>query len=239
MSKIRAVIFDCYGTLVDIRTDEGKDEIFYYLSLYLQYYGGTIDAEKLKSAFELEKEHYLRTSDERYPEVDLEVVFQNILRKEGMYCSTVAESCCKLQRLLSRDRFQLFPSTLPVLREMKRDGYFLAIVSDAQKAYCWEEARILGLTQFFDHMIVSTELGFKKPDPRLFAVTCDLLNVPPAEAVYIGDNFDRDVPGSKQIGMPVILLDRNQNANKRMPGPDFYAKDLWEAWEWIKRSGEF
>ena len=86
-------------------------------------------------------------------------------------------------------------------------------------------------------MIVSTELGFKKPDPRLFAVTCDLLNTPPAEAVYIGDNFDRDVPGPKQIGMPVILLDRDQNKNKRKPGPDFYAKDLWEAWEWIKSRG--
>ncbi|MBN1762551.1 MAG: HAD-IA family hydrolase [Methanomicrobia archaeon] len=238
MSQIRAVIFDCYGTLVDIKTDEGKDEIFHNLALYLQYYGGTIDAEKLKSAYELEKERLLRDSGERYPDIDLEQVFQNILSKEGMYCPFLAESCCKLQRLLSRERFQLFPSTLPVLREMKRDGYFLAVVSDAQKVYCWEEARILALNQFFDHMLVSTELGFKKPDPRLFAVICDLLNVHPAEAVYIGDNFDRDVPGPKQIGMSVILLDRDQNENKRKPGPDFYAKDLWEAWEWIKRNSK-
>ena len=52
MSKIRAVIFDCYSTLVDIKTDELKEEVLYYLSLYLQYYGARIDVRKLKSALD-------------------------------------------------------------------------------------------------------------------------------------------------------------------------------------------
>jgi putative hydrolase of the HAD superfamily len=236
MSKIRAVIFDCYGTLVDIRTDEGKDEVFYCLALYLQYYGATIGAEELKAVVALEKERYLKTSGERYPEVDLEKVFTNILRKEGLPNSFLAESCCKLKRLLSRERFQLFPDSLPVLREMKREGYPLAMVSDAQKVYCFEEAKMLGLSQFFDHFIVSTHFGFKKPDPRLFAIVCELLEIPPTEAVYIGDNFERDIKGPKQIGMPVILVNRDQKESTQEPGPDFSAKDLWEAWEWIKNS---
>jgi putative hydrolase of the HAD superfamily len=238
MSQIRAVIFDCYGTLVDIKTDEDKDEVFKYVSLYLQYYGGTIDAEKLRSAYELEKERLLRDSGERYPELDLEQVFENILLKEGMYCPFLAESCCKLQRLISRDRFQLFPDTLPVLREMKREGYPLGMVSDAQRVFCMEETRLLGISQFFDHAIVSTDFGFKKPDLRLFTVACDLLNVPPAESVYIGDNFEHDIKGPKDIGMPVILINRNHRDNTGGLEPDFYAKDLWEAWEWIKSSSK-
>jgi putative hydrolase of the HAD superfamily len=234
MSRIRAVIFDCYGTLIDIKTDEGKDEIFYYLSLYLQYYGATIEKEKLKSALALEKERYLKTSDERYPELDLELVFKNILNKEGLDNPFLAESCCKLHRLLSRERFQLFPDSLPVLREMKRNGYPLAVVSDAQKVYCIEEGKMLGLNQFLDHSILSTHFGFKKPDPRLFTIACDLLEIPPAEAVYIGDSIKRDIKGPKQIGMLVILVNRNQKKNNREIEPDFYAKDLWAAWEWIK-----
>lgn len=237
MSKIRAVIFDCYGTLVDIKTDEDKDEVFKYVSLYLQYYGGTIDAEKLKHTYELEKEKLLRDSGERYPEVDLERVFEHILLKEAMYCPFLAESCCKLQRLISRDRFQLFPDTLPVLREMRRAGYPMALVSDAQRVFCWEEGRILGISQFFEHMIVSTDFGFKKPDLRLFNVVCDLLNVPTAEAVYVGDNYDRDIKGPKDIGMPVILVDRNSRGEHQGIEPDAYVKDLWEAWDWIRNSG--
>jgi putative hydrolase of the HAD superfamily len=236
MSKIRAVIFDCYGTLVDIKTDEEKDEIFYYLALYLQYYGATVGKEELKAAYELEKERALRTSVERYPDVDLELVFKNILTKEGLTNPFLAESCCKLQRILSRDRFQLFSDTLPVLREMKRDGYVLALVSDAQKVYCWEEGRILDLNQFFDHMVISTHFGFKKPDHRLFAIACDLLDIPPTETVYVGDNFERDVKGPKQIGMWVIVVNRNQKESNGELKPDFSAKDLWEAWEWIKSS---
>lgn len=234
MSQIRAVIFDCYGTLVDIRTDENKPEIFNYISLYLQYYGGTIDAEKLRSAYELEREKLLRDSDERYPELDLELVFENILHKEGMYCPFLAESCCKLQRIISRDRFQLFPDTLPVLREIKRAGYPMALVSDAQRVFCWEEGRLLGVSQFFDHMIVSTDFGFKKPDPRLFFVACDLLAVPPAEAIYIGDSAKRDIPGPKEIGMNVILVRRGPVEKKPELMPDYCAKDLWDAWAWIK-----
>jgi putative hydrolase of the HAD superfamily len=237
VSKIRAVIFDCYGTLVDIKTDEDKDEVFKYVSLYLQYYGGTIDAEKLKYTYELEKEKLLRDSGERYPEVDLERVFEHILLKEAMYCPFLAESCCKLQRLISRDRFQLFPDTLPVLREMRRAGYPMALVSDAQRVFCWEEGRILGISQFFEHKIVSTDFGFKKPDLRLFNVVCDLLNVPTAEAVYIGDNYDRDIKGPKDIGMPVILVDRNSRGEHQGIEPDAYVKDLWEAWDWIRNSG--
>ena len=44
MPKIRAIVFDHYGTLVDIWTNEDKPEVFHYLALYLQYYGADIDA---------------------------------------------------------------------------------------------------------------------------------------------------------------------------------------------------
>jgi len=236
MSRIRAVIFDCYSTLIDIKTNEQRGEIFNYLSLYLQYYGANINSEKLESTLELEKRRYLRTRDERYAEVDLEIVFKNILKKAGLDSPFLAESCCKLFRLLSRERFQLFSDSIPVLKEMKKNGYRLAVVSDAQKVFCLEEGKMLGLSQFFDRIILSTYFGFRKPDPRLFAVCSTLLDIAPAEAVYIGNDPETDVKGAKQIGMQAILLDRDLKNRNQAPKPDFYAKNLWEAWEWIKSS---
>jgi len=237
MSKIRAVIFDCYSTLIDIRTNERKEEIFRRLSLYLRYYGVNIVAKSLMSALDQEKERYLQTNSERYPEVDLEVVFRNILKREGLDNPFLAESCCKLFRLLSRERFGVFPDSLPVLRELKANGYPLAVLSDAQKVFCLEEGEMLGLNQFFDHIVMSTNFGFRKPDPRLFAIACSLLEIPPAGAVYIGNDLEKDVMGAKQIGMQAILLDRNQNQKNREVEPDFHASNLWDAWEWIKKSG--
>ena len=237
MPKIRAIIFDCYSTLIDIKTNEEKEEVYNYLSLYLQYYGVRMDAERLKSALYAEKEQYLQSQKERYPEVDLETVFSNILKKEDRDNPFLAESCCKLLRVLSRERFQLFPDSLPVLEEMKKGGYPTAVVSDAQKVFYREEGEILGINRFFDFIVVSTQFGFKKPDPRLFNLACTLLDVPPVEAVYIGNDPEVDVNGAKQINMQAILLDREAKNKNQEPKPDFYATNLWEAWEWIKRSG--
>lgn len=235
MSGIRAILFDCYSTLIDIKTDEGKPEVFDHLSRYLQYYGATMDSQKLKRAFESEKKKFLQTEKERYPEVDLEIVFNHILREEGLANAALAESCCKLFRVLSRERLQLFPDTLPVLEAIRQEGYSLAVVSDAQKSFCLDEGRILGIESFFDHIVLSTHFGFRKPDSRLFSIACNLLEVTPPEAVFVGDHPDKDVSGAKQIGMSVILIDRSsRNRGSDLP-PDFQAKNLWEAWRWIRQ----
>jgi len=232
--KIRAIIFDCYSTLIDIWTDERKEELFRYLSLYLQYYGMKTNAEKLRTTLNLEKEQYFQYTKEAYPEIDLEMVFTNILRKEGLSNPFLAESCCKLLRVLSRERFQLFADSLPVLEQMKKSGYPLAIVSDAQKVFCVQEGEMLGLTPFFSHTIMSTHLGFRKPDPRIFTIACTLLAIPPAEVVYIGNDLETDVKGAQGIGMKTVLLDRDKRVRNPEPKPDFYATDLWQAWKWIK-----
>jgi len=234
MPKIRAVIFDCYRTLVDIKTNEAKQELFVFLSRYLQYYGADISGQYLNSALDQEKELYLKRSGELYPEVNLEVVFVNVLRKAGLADIFLAQSCCKLFRLLSRDRFQLFPDSLPVLKEMKREGYPLALVSDAQKVFSLEECKILGLSQVFDHVVLSTQFGFTKPDPRLFSIACSLLDVPPEQAVYVGNDPERDVKGARQIGMKTILVDRDSGHRGEEPDADLYAADLWEALGWVK-----
>ena len=235
MPEIRAVIFDHYGTLVDIWTNESKPEIFHYLSLYLQYFGAYVSQDKLRSSFAEEKQRCVQKTRELYPEVDLEVVFRKILKKHQLGNPFLAESCCKLYRLLSLERIQLFPDTLDVLKEVRRTGHVMALVSDAQKVFALDEIRFLGLNEFFPYLVLSTYVGFKKPDPRLFAIASSLLKMPPSEMVYIGDNPDKDIEGAKKNGMRTILV-RNPRPRNPRTEADFYAANLWEAWEWIKAS---
>jgi len=233
MPEVRAVVFDHYGTLVDIWTNEGKPEIFRYLCLYLQYFGANLTPEKLRSSFDREKERYVKARNERYPEVDLEAVFKNILKKHQLGNPFLSESCCKLYRLFSLERIQLFPDTLPVLKEVRRSGHAMALVSDAQKVFALDEIRFLGLNEFFPYLVLSTYLGFKKPDPRLFSIASSLLEIDPAEMVYVGDNPDKDIQGAKETGMKTILVRSPRPRYPRVEA-DFYAGNLWEAWEWVK-----
>lgn len=237
MSKIQAVIFDYYGTLVDVETDEGKREIYESLSRYLQYYGADISTENLRINLDAEKERYFKTAQERYPETDFEVLFNNILKKEGLNNPFLVESCCKLFRLLGRERLELFADSLPVVNEMRRKGYLLAIVSNAQRVFTLDEIRMTGLDRLFNHVVLSTQYGFAKPDPRLFSVACDLLGVIPTNTVYIGDNAEKDIAGPKEIGMKMILLERKLKEANLIANPDYRASDLWQAWKWIESIG--
>jgi len=155
---------------------------------------------------------------------------------QGMNNPFLVESCCKIFRLISRERFQLFPDSLPILKELKRQGYPMAMLSNAQNVFFYEEIDMLGLRQFFNYFAVSSYWGFRKPDPRLFSLTCSLTNTPPAETVYIGNDASVDVKGAKSIGMQTILIDREQKQRHSEPKPDFYATNMENAQEWIEKN---
>ncbi len=235
MPKVEALILDLYGTLVDVSTNEGKNEIYDFLSTYLSYYDVNIDSGRLRSVFELEKAQNMASRHEKYPEVNLVDVFENILKREGLNNSFLKKSCCKLFRILSRERLELFPDCMPVLKEMDKSGYPLALVSNAQKIFTSNEIRMLGLNQFFKYKIFSSQYGFMKPDHRLFLIACGLLDVLPQNAIYIGDNPYNDVKGAKKIGMTSVLI--NRTSKDVAPGfePDYNASDLRDAWEWIRK----
>lgn len=168
MPKIEALVLDLYGTLVDVSTNEDKNENFEFLSKYLGYYDFKIDSDRLKSVFELEKAQNMASHHEKYPEVNLVDVFENILKREGLNNSFLKKSCCKLFRILSRERLELFPDSIPVLREMEKSGYPLALVSNAQKIFTPNEIRMLGLDQFFRYRVYSSQYGFGSPTTGSF-----------------------------------------------------------------------
>ena len=237
MPQRQTVIFDLYGTLIDCITDEDRNEIFDNIALLFQYYGASVGSGKLRDEFNYEKRSYLLNSHEKFPELDLEAVFYNLLRREGIGNPFLAAVCCKMFRIISRRRFQLFLDTIPVLTEMQRRGFALGMVSNAQRVFTKDEIRLLGLNSFFRCMVLSTDYGFAKPDPRLFSVACSLLNVSPSNAVYVGDSPENDVAGGKQIGMKTVLISRTLKSVIPGAEPDYYATDLWDAWEWIQRLG--
>jgi FMN phosphatase YigB (HAD superfamily) len=65
----------------------------------------------------------------------------------------------------------------------------------------------LGLARHLEFVIDSFEVGFEKPDPRIFQLALDRLGVGPGEAAYIGDIYSVDVLGARAVGLDAVLLD--------------------------------
>ena len=62
------------------------------------------------------------------------------------------------------------------------------------------------LTSFFDAIIVSGDVGWRKPSPRIFESALNALQLAPSEAVFVGDAPYHDIQGAKRMGMKTILM---------------------------------
>jgi HAD superfamily hydrolase (TIGR01549 family) len=97
--------------------------------------------------------------------------------------------------------------TPSLLTELKKD-YKLGMVSNF--AYAPGIRKMLqhfNLTRFFDSIVVSGELGLRKPHPKIFEEILKKLKVKAAEAVFVGDSLKADIYGAKRMGFNTVLVE--------------------------------
>lgn len=203
----KAIFFDLYGTLIEIKTDENDPWVYSVLSNYFLYQSVKIEPDELKRAYFEEIDQHLRRNKELYPEVDVYEVFHKIMHRYGnrKYSKDVIVDVAMFFRLLTVRHFGLFPFLLDTLTQLIKK-YRIAIISDAQWVFAEPEIKILDLDRFFKLKLLSSRFGFKKPDVRLFTIAMEKFKVKPEESVYIGDNIRKDLLGAKKAGMGFILF---------------------------------
>ena len=84
-------------------------------------------------------------------------------------------------------------------------GKGASMTNDADKA-----AQLAHVFDQFDHLIESSKIGIRKPDPRIYAMMCDALEVEPADCVYL-DDLGINLKPARDMGMTTIkVLDEDQ-----------------------------
>jgi putative hydrolase of the HAD superfamily len=125
-----------------------------------------------------------------------------------------------------RTRHVLFPETLHVLDELKKH-YKLAMITNGAIDIQRDKINGANLADFFDLIIISGELGFGKPNPKLFQLAMERLAVKPDQCVMIGDSLTRDITGASAVGIRTIWLNRFQRKIANLdPTPDLELVDL-------------
>ena len=103
----------------------------------------------------------------------------------------------------------LHADTLPCLDELRDRGMRLGIITNAERAFQLRKLDALALTARMEHIVASGDLGFAKPDARIFAHAIELFGVPAAEAVYVGDRLETDALGAARAGLTGVWIDRH------------------------------
>jgi putative hydrolase of the HAD superfamily len=212
---IKGILFDLYGTLIDIETNESMDEIYRAIAHYLSYQGVYLHRWEVRERYYQIMKQQKEACGEEYPEIDVEAIWNEFLMQEGIKSSLhrgqQAKVIAHIYRGVSRNRLQLYPDVKRVLNELQMK-YRLALISDAQSCYALPEIQAVGLENYFESIVISSRYGFRKPDPRLFQKTLDNMQLTSSEVIWVGNDMFRDIYGAQALGIKNIYIDSNQGA---------------------------
>jgi putative hydrolase of the HAD superfamily len=213
---IRAVFFDWYSTLANIDGPRSHQYIKVFRDLGIE-----ISPEKAARGV-LRADEYLTSEEERLPlaarsreeRTDIYIIYPRmILDEAGMRGrEDVAVAVRDRMRELRKEPRpvsipSLFADVLPAVKALKDRGILLGVISNASRElsrHCQE----VGLMPYLDVVLTSQEAGARKPEPLIFLTALNKINIPAAEAIFVGDQYKADVQGARGAGMSPVLLDR-------------------------------
>ena len=187
--KYRAVIFDLWQTLVPWQVDEAN-----------RFYDRMADAVGVERGRFREAWLAARPRRETGPIADHLRALLGELGADGDVDQLMA-----LRRDWTKRSLVPRPDALETLAELRRRGHRLGLISVCTQEVpeIWEETPLGGM---LDETVFSCDVGVSKPDPRIYEITCERLNVEPAECLFVGDGANDELPGAERAGMTAVQL---------------------------------
>lgn len=222
-------IFDLYGTLVDIRTDENKEELWEKLSLFYAFYGAFYTPEELARSYKrltgemtAGHEELRRDSHEAFPEIRIEEVFRALFEEKGIAPDEpLVRHAGQFFRILSMEFIRLYDGTEEMLSAVKESGRKIYLLSNAQRIFTEYEMNALGITKYFDGIFISSDEGCKKPDLKFFRKLIDTCGIDPERAVMLGNDGICDIEGAKRAGLGTVYVHSDISPAEDAPDADY------------------
>jgi putative hydrolase of the HAD superfamily len=220
---IQAVIFDLDNTLTDFMKYKEKS------------IAAAVDA-MIDVGLPLGREEAVAAIFAIYKEKGIEHqrVFNLFLKQEiGRVDMRMLAAGVTTYRRVRETELVPYPHARLVLNRLLKEGYKLAVVSDAPGFEAWLRLTALGFQHTFDLVLTFDDTGAHKPDPTAFNMALAKLDVEPGRALVIGDWKERDILGGRNAGLHTVYArygdQYSQYADKiedETTEPDFVVDDL-------------
>jgi putative hydrolase of the HAD superfamily len=216
---LKAIFFDAAGTLFYLTKTVG-----YHYALVASEVGLKLDTHELDCAFSVAwKQMPPRASIDGPRENDDKAWWRALV-------DLVLDQAAPSLGELDRDNFfevayghfaeagvwELYPEVVEVLTRL-RPEFQLAVISnfDGRLRFILEH---LGVSKFFKHVFISSELGADKPDPEIFRRAIKVVGLSPNQVLHAGDDPERDWKASSGAGLSIFRLDRQRNSLRDVIG---------------------
>ncbi|MBQ8314066.1 MAG: HAD family hydrolase [Clostridia bacterium] len=238
------LIFDLYGTLVDIHTEE-SNLVWDKTALYFGYYGAPCTGAELHAAFDAamaQREAQAGQSYECFPDIPFEQVMAQLLRDRGVEdAEALGVNAAQLFRIASTEYIRLYPYVKEALATLRCKGYRLWLLSNAQRVFTACELKHLELGEEFDGVYLSSDYGCRKPDVRFFRALLDEQRLDPAKCLMIGNDRETDIAGAMAAGLDTLYMHTNLTPKEQAPAnPRKRGKHReFEGYDWKKLVKKF
>lgn len=198
----KVIIFDLYGTLIDIHTDEYINIFWESVRLCFSKYKEYPTAESLQKAY-LDACAKLSLKADEIDIIDaFKIIYPKRTEKEYIEIAWIFRQCSTVY-------IRKYYGVDTLLQYLKENGFKIYLLSNAQSSFTRPELDNLELTPYFDDIFISSELGVKKPNPKFLTALLDKHNINVEEAVMIGNDYEADIIPAKALGLSAIYLETN------------------------------
>ena len=215
------LIFDLYGTLVDIHTEE-SDAVWEKTAIYFGFYGAHYTGPELKRAFDAAiaaREAKAGQSYECFPDIPFETVMAQLFQDRGVTedSERLGVNAAQLFRILSFDYIRLYPDVLDALALLRKKGFRLWLLSNAQQVFTAYELRHLGLGEQLDGIFLSSDYRCRKPDSRFFRALLESRQLDPGKCLMIGNDRQTDIAGAAALGLATLYMHTGMTPSDQAP----------------------
>lgn len=219
--QIKAITFDLDGTLAYGALDIGKYKkaLVNYLHK-IGYSGGTANLNKSQQAM-LERQ---RKSQARNIELRFDLLYSDLLFNLGL--DITQERLDYIEDLYNRFfKIEIVPGVKKMLDDLS-GKYKLAIVANSVTKVSRIALQKFDLAKYFDAIVLSRDLGARKPDPEIFIYALRSMWIKGSEAIHVGDSLEIDVQGAQNAGMKTVWIKGDEEVTNIHP--DFVISKVTE-----------
>lgn len=204
-------IFDLYGTLVDLNTDEGKEELWIKLSEFYSFRGAFYEPSEIKEEYQkICKEEIEKNKNIKNYEINILNVFKNLYEQKGIKADK--DLCIytgQFFRITSTNYIKLYDGVLDLFKKLREKGKNIYLLSNAQHIFTVPEMKMLRIYDLFDGIVLSSDEGIKKPSTDFYDVVIKRYNLKKSQSIMIGNDYISDIEGSYKAGIDSLYIETN------------------------------
>ena len=223
---MKAVCFDLDGTICDLWEGEGNARIKLIDILSERTERARNEVSKLyDTKWANIKMEYMSWVAKGLDEADLREkhlndVFEILGLEDG--ARELAEFHCKT----TMDGIIIYPDAIRVLESIG-EKHRLCMITNGPPDWQREKLEKLNISEYFEEIIVSGEIGHHKPSPKIFNEMTRRMAVEPSEIIYIGNDYRKDIVVANGVGWKTAWVNR-QGQEIEDVNPTYIIKELSE-----------